>query len=361
MTFKPGLTLMQARKEAKKAIGTVAKGGDPLSERRKKEGEATNTLKAIAEDYFKREGHKLRSAEQRKKTFERLVYPVLGTRQIDGIRRSEIVLLLDKVEDEQGPHMAQSVLAFLSKLFNWHASRNDDFRTPIRRGMARTKLKETARDRILEDNEIRALWQVTSANQGPFGRLVRFLLLTATRRNEAARMARNEVSPSGDWLIPASRMKAKQEHLIPLSSVARAIIDAMPNLGPYVFTTKGKCPMRNFGKVKIELDAAMLAELRKAAKRRGDDAAKVRLQPWVIHDLRRTARSLMSRAGVNPDHAERCLAHIIGGVRGTYDRYEYRDEKAFAFDALASIIDRIVNQPADNVVPMRKGVSPVPG
>jgi hypothetical protein len=69
MTFKSGLTLMQARKEAKKAIGTVAKGGDPLAERRKKEAEASNTLKAIAEEYFKREGHKLRSADQRKKTF----------------------------------------------------------------------------------------------------------------------------------------------------------------------------------------------------------------------------------------------------------------------------------------------------
>jgi integrase len=73
---------------------------------------------------------------------------------------------------------------------------------------------------------------------------------------------------------------------------------------------------------------------------------------WTIHDLRRTARSLMSRAGVNADIAERCLGHVIGGVRGIYDRHEYFEEKQRAFEALAGQIDRIVN-PQDNVVPMR--------
>jgi hypothetical protein len=56
----------------------------------------------------------------------------------------------------------------------------------------------------------------------------------------------------------------------------------------------------------------------------------------------------MSRAGVNSDHAERCLGHVIGGVRGVYDRHEYHREKAQAYDALAAQIDRIIN-PVDNV------------
>src|SRR5258706_15611348 len=103
MTFKPGLTLMEARKEAKAGLGAVAKGGDPLAERRRQEGAATNTFKAITEEYLKREGGKLRSADVRKATFERLVFPVLGSRQIDGIKRSEIVRLLDKIEDQNGP------------------------------------------------------------------------------------------------------------------------------------------------------------------------------------------------------------------------------------------------------------------
>jgi integrase len=76
------------------------------------------------------------------------------------------------------------------------------------------------------------------------------------------------------------------------------------------------------------------------------------MPPWTLHDLRRTARSLMSRAKVPTDHAERVLGHVIGGVRETYDRYEYLNEKREALLALAGLIDRILNPPANNVVAM---------
>jgi integrase len=358
LTFKPGLTLTEARKEAKAKRGEVAKGGDPMAERRRQEGAATNTLKAIAEEYFRREGSKLRSARKRRATFERLIYPALGARQIDTIKRSEIVRFLDKVEDGSGPHGAQTVLAFLSKLFNWHASRDDDFLTPIRRGMGRTKMKETARDRVLSDNELRLIWRAAEATEGPFGRFIRFTLLTATRRSEAADMVRDELLPDGTWIIPAARMKAKQEHVLPLSPAARAILDTMPNVGRYVFTTNGRRPISGFTKFRGRLNAAVLAAMRKQYPE-----AKP-FPNWTLHDLRRTARSLMSRAGVNADIAERCLAHTIVGVRATYDRYAYYDEKKHAFEALAAMVERIINPPADNVTSLderrAKGVSQVP-
>ena len=359
MTFKPGLTLTEARKEAKAVLGAVARGGDPMAERRRQEGAATNTLKAIAEEYFRREGDKLRSANARKATFERLIYPALGSHQIDTIKRSEIVRFLDKVEDERGPQMAHSALAFLSKLFNWHASRDDEFLTPIRRGMGRVKMKDTARDRILSDDELRVVWHAVEATEGPFGHFIRFSLLTATRRNEAAMMARDEVLPNDDWVIPASRMKAKQEHVVPLSPAAKAIVDGIPKLGRYVFTVNGGRPIRGFMRFKARFDAAVLAELRKQ-----DPEAKP-LPNWTIHDLRRTARSLLSRAGVNADIAERCLAHTMSGVRGVYDRYAYHAEKKHAFEALAAQVERIINPPADNVASLderrTKGASQVPG
>ena len=76
---------------------------------------------------------------------------------------------------------------------------------------------------------------------------------------------------------------------------------------------------------------------------------------WTLHDLRRTARSLMSRAGVQGDHAEQCLGHIIPGVRGVYDRHEYRREKAEAYEALALLIERILNPAPANVTQLRTG------
>jgi integrase len=357
LTFRPGLTLTDARKEAKAVLGAVAKGGDPMEDRRQQEGAASNTLKAVAEEYFKREGNKLRSAAWRKAAFERLIYPVLGARQIDTIKRSEIVILLDKIEDERGPSMAHLALAFLSKLFNWHASRDDDFLSPVRRGMGRIKPAEHARDRVLTDDELRAVWRAAESTPGPFGSFIRFTLLTATRRSEAAEMVREELSADGIWIIPAARMKAKQEHVLPLSPAALAILNNMPNLGRYIFTSSGRRPITGFTNFRVMLNAAVLAELRKL-----DPEAKP-LPNWTIHDLRRTARSLMSRAGIHPDIAERVMAHTIGGVRGVYDRYAYIEEKRHALTALAAQIDRIVN-PADNVTSLderrARGVSQVP-
>ncbi len=340
MTFKPGLTLTDARKEAKATLGDVAKGVDPLAEKRRQEGAATNTLRAVTEEYMKREGAKLRSVDSRKATFERLIFPVLGARQIDDIRRSDIVRLLDKVEDERGSCMAHLVLAYISKVMNWHASRDDEFRSPIVRGMGRIKPADHARERVLTDEELRAIWQAAESATGPFGSFVRFALLTATRRNEAAHMRRDELS-NGDWIIPAERMKGKKghkrDHLVPLSAAAKAIIDDLPVLGPFVFTANGRRPIRGFATFKADFD-----------RRCG-------VTGWRIHDLRRTARSLMSRAGVGADIAERCLAHVIGGVRGVYDRHAYRDEKAHAFAVLAALVERIVKPPADNVVLLRSG------
>src|ERR1700687_4235376 len=88
-----------------------------------------------------------------------------------------------------------------------------------------------------------------------------------------------------------------------------------------------------------------------------DEPVKIALDRWTVHDLRRTARSLMTQAGISPDHAERALGHVIGGVRGVYDRHGYREEKRQGFEALAAHIERVLN-PQPNVVPIRRAAGP---
>lgn len=135
MHLKAGLTLSDARREAKAILGAVAKGGDPLTERRKAN---SGTLKAIVEEYLAREGSQLRTIHERRKVLERLVLPKLGSRQITDITRTDIVRLLDRIADENGAPMADHVLAYLRRVLTWHASRSDAFSSPIVRGMART-------------------------------------------------------------------------------------------------------------------------------------------------------------------------------------------------------------------------------
>jgi integrase len=361
MHLKDALNLREARKEAKAILGAVAKGGNPLGDKRKVAMAATNSLRSICEEYLEREGGlrrdakgnrildangkpifsksgKLRSANQRAAIFDRHVYPLLGAQQIDDIRRSEITRMLDKIQDRYGASMADHVLAVVRRVMSWHASRSDDYRSPIVRGMARTSAKELARKRTLSDHELRAVWSAADECRTPFARMVQFILLTGVRRNEAARLDRRELD-GRDWLIPAARVKGKRDFLVPLSDPALAVLSRLPVIGSAhkgpVFTHDGRRPLSGFGKSKAAFDKSC------------------GVSGWTIHDLRRTARTLMTRAGVDKDHAERCLGHALAGVRSTYDRHEYYDEKKRAFEALAAQIDRILN-PAANVVPLHR-------
>jgi integrase len=348
------VTPEEARRVAQGVLGAVAHGRDPAGERRKTKAAVGNTLRGVIENYLARGAYdsqkrKLRTVDAQRAIFSRLVYPALGARQIDEIRRSEITRLLETIEDERGPRMASLTLAYLGRVMNWHAARGDDFRSPIVRGMAMGAA--TKRDRVLTDDELRAFSRAAEAWDHPFSRMLQLILLTATRRDEAAGMRWDEIA-AATWTIPAARYKTKIDFELPLSESALGLLANILRVGEYVFTTTGKAPLGGLARHKTKLDRLMLAELRQAAAKRGDDPEKVALQRWTIHDLRRTARSLMTPVGVSPDHAERAVGHVIGGVRGVYDRHAYSNEKRAAFEALAAQVERILH-PTGNVVPLR--------
>jgi integrase len=364
MTIKAALKLADARKEAKVVQGRVAKGNDPLTERRKAQAlvarAGLDTLQVICENFLVREGgakrdaggnltfdgdaRALRTGAERYRAFKMLVFPTLGKRDINTIKNSELNKLLDDIEDNNGPVMAIRTRAYLQRVFRWHADGSDDYRAPSMR--ARGKANE--RDRILLDDELRSFWRASVSWDHPFSHMLRFILLTATRRDEAADMRLAELEEDegggGDiWLIPAARYKTKMNFEVPLSEAAQVVLREAGRIklgtAGYVFTTSGDTPISGFSKWKAHFDGLMLAERRKIAAAYGDDADKIMVPRWTIHDLRRTGRSLMSQAGVTPDHAERALGHVIGGVRGVYDRHAYREEKRQAFAALAARVD----------------------
>jgi hypothetical protein len=321
----PATSLARAHTRVDEARAAIEDGRDPRALFARPE-----TLRSICEEWIEREADGLRTGADRKTRLERLVYPTLGDRAIADIRRSEIVRWLDTIEDESGPTAADQALAFVRRVFNWYATRNDDFRSPIVRGMARTKPSQRARARILTDDELRTVWS-TAEGQGAFGRLVRFLLLTGARRTEAAAMPWTELEGE-DWTLPAARNKTKVDLLRPLSKAALATLGPKAE-GPFVFSTDGgHTPISGYSKLKQEFDNAVAVQLGQ------------QMPNWRLHDLRRACRSLMSRAGVASDHAERCLGHVIPGVRGVYDRHDFREEKVRAYEALARQIDFIVHR-----------------
>ena len=337
LTLQAGVSLAVARKMAADAMHELAQGRDPSEAAKAKKAKAAtaavNTVEAICTEYMAREGHKLRSAADRAALLRRHVFPALGSRPINSLKRSDIVRLLDKIEDNSGACAANMALAITRRIFGWHETRDDTFRSPIIKGMSRYSGAEHARARVLDDDEVRAVWAAADA-AGYFGSFIKFLLLTAARRSEASDLTFPEVT-DGVWVLPASRNKTKTELARPLSKAALAIVEAQPRLGDFVFSFDGRRPVAH-GRAKKTLQR------------------HANIADWRLHDLRRTSRTLMSRAGVNSDIAERCLGHVIPGIRQVYDRHAYLPEMTHAFEALAAQIERIVHPPAGSVLPMRR-------
>ena len=326
------LTLADARVLAAQCLRQVKTGTHPNTLTKGQADE--NSVQSVADEYMKREGHKLRRVAQRKYDLG-LICASLGSRPIVDVKLSDIVRLRDKIEEENGPMAASRALTSWQTLAGWHASRTDNFRPPIIRKL---KARAAKRSRTLSDDELRAVWRAADAFDGPFGRYIQFLLLTAVRRSEAAGMRRSELVTAETWVIPSARYKTKTETTVPLSKAAQNVINKVPVIAPgdLIFTNDGIHQVGGVGRRKKDIS----------------DISGV--TDWTLHDLRRTARTLLSRAGVDSDIAERCLGHAIGGVRAVYDRHKFEQEKRKAFDALAGMIETIIRGPAANVVPLRR-------
>ena len=334
----PKLGVKQARKEAEKLRASPP-------DRRRMENE--ETFQSVAENFMQRyvvAEMKLRSQPQIERIFNRYIFPRWKDRPFRELRRTDVTKLMDEIADQNGKRQADMCLAVISKLTNWYQSRNDEYTSPVVRGMRRSN--GTKRDRILNDDEIRAVWKACD-EMGTFGAMVKVLLLSAQRRDKVGTMQWDDVvSIDRDdvkdriWKIRKEDREKPHAGSLILPPIVLAIIDAQPRLmdNPYVFPAgHGQGPFNSYSQRKAEFDKLLPGTM----------------PPWVLHDLRRTAKSLMSRADVRPDISERVLGHAIAGVEGVYDRHDYNDQKGEALKRLASLVEKILNPPADNVVTMQ--------
>src|SRR5262245_57701445 len=293
---------------------------------------SVDSFEGVAEQWFQRNviKNKHRSADQTRRILNQKIIPVLGDRDFNSIKRSDIARLLDGIEDNSGPRAADMTLTVIRQIMNWQAARDDNYNSPLVRGMSRDA--RTARSRILTDDEIRAIWAAAS-EYGSFGRLVQFGLLTAQRKEKLATM-RWEQLEGNVWMIPIeAREKGNGAELV-LPPPALEVLG--PRGQGFVFPTLEGNAHSSWNVKKRTLD-----------RRSG-------VTGWTIHDLRRTARSLMSRAGVLPHIAEMVMGHVQGGVEGIYDRHRYVQEKGDALAKLSGLLALILNPPADNIVSLGK-------
>jgi integrase len=392
------LPLGTAREKAREALGMIAGGKRPLEERRrqhKQEAEQrANTFGAMAEDFIadmrrrglrntgefeaiirreylgqiykggqwsdsKNRGWRDRSlSEITAKDAAGLIQAIItrGAKPVPGQRRRK----------SGGEWAAHHALAIGKTMFEWAIGKilYDIETSPFERiKPAKFIGQKQSRQRILADDELRAVWKAAEQTGAPYGDLVRLLILTGQRLDQAATLQRREIDLNkATWISPAEKMKltkaGPRPHLTPLSPAAVALLrdraDDLRHRNGYVFTTTGgERPFSGFSKAKVRLDQLVEKIRQEWAAETGGEAAEP-IPNWTLHDLRRTVRSGLPPLGVPDVVAEAVLAHARPGIAGVYDLYTYQPEKRDALERWAAKVTAIINPPPVNVVPMRR-------
>lgn len=384
----PVLKLDQARDAAREALRAAQKGADPATEKREARRAAKDRTEAerdafdaVARRYLDRyarpknrgwlEQARLLGLVPDRSKSEGADDPGLFLlkegglaerwqgKRVQEITRRDVLEAIDEVVARGAPVGANRTLAALRTMLNWTVDRGIITANPAE--TVKPPTAEMARDRVLSDEELRAVWMAADTMAWPMGRVVQLLILTGQRRDEVSEMAEREVDRSRRmWTIPRDRAKNDVEHDVPLSDAALAILDGLPKISGrrgYLFTSTGETPVSGHSNAKERLDKLALAELRKRAAERGEDADAVELRPWRLHDIRRSVATRMQRLRIGLQVVEAVLGHVSGsraGVVGIYQRYEYEDEKREALDAWARFVTALVaDKPAGNVVELR--------
>ena len=346
----PGLGLADARKEARRLGVEVERGADPCADKMAVKVAAgapvVLTVAMVAELFVKQHTAK-KNGERWSKEVRRIlakdILPAIGHKPAATVTKADVRDLRDKIADGDGkgrapaPIQSNRALSVMAKMFRWALSEDYVSADPTA-GLAK-RGAETARGRVLSDDELARVWRAASELEYPFGPAVRLLVLTGARREEIAAMKWSEIG-TAKWrdaiartegevpalLLPASRAKNKLEHITPLSASAMVVLDGVPRIGrgDLVFTTNGVTPVSGWSKAKAQIDRLSGAT------------------GWVLHDLRRTlATGLGDGLGVDPHVVEAVLGHVVKGVGGVYNRSSYLREKAEALDLWAKHVEGI--------------------
>ena len=324
-----------ARRRARSALSKVHLGTDPQLEKVEARAEAAVTLASVVDTYLARHAAKrlkpgtLTDVER----YLRRHWAPLSRLPVKKITRADVAARLARLADESGGFAANRARAALSALYAWAIAEGLTDSNPV--VGTRKPTEEIARDRVLSDEELAAIWR--HAGEADFGAIVRMLILTGQRREEVAAMTFDEVDLDGAaWRIGGDRTKNARAHDVPLAGAAIVILSTVERRGgrALVFGSR-EGPFSGWSKAKASLDTRMSAALGRAPA------------PWRLHDIRRTVATRLADLGVLPHVVEAVLNHVSGhkaGVAGVYNRASYAAEKRAALETWARHVARLIGE-----------------
>lgn len=344
----PLISLSDARTRAKDVSSHAAKGIDLLAQEEAErkaaqaaEDIANRTLRVVVAEYIEKY---CKVSQRRWKLTERMfaahVFPKLGDKPVAELRRADVIELLDELQHKGGlTAQVNRIHAQIKAALNFAAEREYIEANPA--AVVKKQYKgETPRERVLSDDELKAIWRAADALTDPSRAFVKMMILTGQRRDEIRCLPWSEIDLENKlWTLPASRNKGKREHVVPLSSEAVALLEGQNSEAAFVFSVTGEKPYAGQKRLKEILDR------------------ESKVKGWTFHDIRRTVASGMAELHISHDAIGRVLNHAKGDVTAKhYNKYQYLPEMRTALEAWAGRVGFIVGiaGEAKNVVTYRR-------
>jgi integrase len=344
------ITLQDARLKARQWLEMIDHGKDPAIElERERLAEArkrADNFEAVAKAFLEQKVSQERRRYDVEYTLRRFI-KAWGNRPIVDIERRDVRLLIEPVATHS-PYMARNMLVVIKRLFSW-VVRKDIYGLEAS-PCEQLKAKDIVgilkpRQRVLSEDELRALHRVASEMPYPHGPLLLMLLYTGQRHMDCAGATWSEISlERKEWIIPAGRFKSEVSHLVPLSS---AVVELLCKL-PHIAGSDRLFPLPR-GIVNRPL-AHLRSRMLEILRERNPEAT---LERFTVHDIRRTMRTRLTQLRIQTEVAEAVIGHGKRGLERHYNLYEYQTEKAHALELWASWLRNLVEPPATNVVALK--------
>lgn len=340
----PECTLGEARKRHREALRILEiEEKDPALERKiaKKENKESSTINDLIDEYLEIWAKpRKRSWKEDERFLYKNVKPHWGKLKAKDITKRDVILLLDKIKERGAPIGANRGLACIRRMFNFSVERGILPLSPCT--SVKPVAKENQRDRVLSSEEIKILWhafdkslnKVDSPHDIKMSEqtklVLKLQLVLGQRKGEIISAEWSEIDQtSGLWTIPAEKAKNGQAHRVPLSSLAKKLLEEVKQLSGdsrFLFPAKLK-------------DTYITGTSIDHAVRRSSFAG---IKAWTPHDLRRTFASHVTSLGITRLVVSKILNHVESSVTAVYDRHGYDDEKLNALEAWAQKLREII-------------------
>ncbi|HDU8312802.1 tyrosine-type recombinase/integrase [Proteus mirabilis] len=338
-----GITLAEARAELIEAKRLLNAGISPAS--KKRDGIESKKIGTVFKDYtvnFLNDAQYADSTRAMKEAIiEKEIYPVFGKLQLEEITTPRLRALCEKIKDRGAKATALQVREIVGSVFTYAIDRGYEISNPADAIKASSIGTFQARERAMSPKEIGILFrELENYSCYPTLKLaVKFVLLTLVRKSEFIHATWDEIDfKNRQWVIPKGRMKGRKEHVIYLSDQAMDILTGMK-----VCAMGSDYLMPGRYDIKKPLSNAALNNVIDGTVKRINEKG-IEFEPVTVHDLRRTASTLLHEAGYNSDWIEKCLAHVQNGVRAVYNKAEYAEQRRKMLQEWADMVDEWIKE-----------------